>query len=111
MAVKRYREMKVDIIPGGAQRRLGFTDNLMMVIIDFDHGPQLEPDPPHSHPHEQVSYVADGEIYFFLEDQRQQLGPGDMFMVPQLMILQQSENPRVRGLMFGMHLCMNLLVI
>ena len=82
MAVKRYDEMKVDILPNGAQRRLGYTDHLMMVIIDFDHGPQTEPDPPHAHPHEQVSYVAEGEIYFFLDDQRQRLGPGDIFLVP-----------------------------
>lgn len=74
--------MKVDIIPGGAQRRLGYTDNLMMVIIDFDNGPQSEPDPPHSHPHEQTCYVAAGEIFFFLDDQCEQLGPGDMFLVP-----------------------------
>jgi len=82
MAVQRYTEMKVDIIPGGAKRRLGHTDNLMMVIIDFEGGPQTEPDPSHSHPHEQVSYVAEGEIFFFLEDQRERLGPGDMFLVP-----------------------------
>ena len=82
MAVKRYSDMKADILPGGAQRRLGNTDNLMMVIIDFDNGPQREPDPPHSHPNEQVSYVAEGEIFFFLENQRQRLSAGDMFLVP-----------------------------
>ena len=54
----------------------------MMVIFDFDDGPRTEPDPPHSHPHEQVSYVAEGEIYFFLEDKREHLIPGDMFLVP-----------------------------
>lgn len=34
-------------------------------VIDFDDGPTSEPDPPHSHPHEQVSYVSEGEIIFF----------------------------------------------
>jgi quercetin dioxygenase-like cupin family protein len=80
MAVQRYDEMKVDFIRDGAERRLGYTDNLMMVIIDFDDGPQAEPDPPHAHPHEQVSYVAEGEIYFFIEDKCERLGPGDMFL-------------------------------
>ena len=74
--------MKVDLIRDGAERRLGYTDNLMMVIIDFDDGPQTEPDPPHNHPHEQVSYVAEGEIFFFLENDCERLGPGDMFLVP-----------------------------
>jgi quercetin dioxygenase-like cupin family protein len=74
--------MKVDFIRDGAERRLGYTENLMMTIFDFKDGPQSEPDPPHSHPHEQVSYVAEGEIYFFLEGACERLGPGDMFLVP-----------------------------
>jgi quercetin dioxygenase-like cupin family protein len=82
MAVQRYVEMKADLIREGAERRLGYTDNLMMVIIDFEDGPQTEPDPPHAHPHEQVSYVAKGEIFFLLEDECERLGPGDMFLVP-----------------------------
>jgi len=82
MAVQRYAEMEVALIREGAERRLGHTDNLMMVIIDFDDGPQTEPDPPHAHPNEQVSYVAEGEIYFFIDDQCERLGPGDMFLAP-----------------------------
>jgi quercetin dioxygenase-like cupin family protein len=53
-----------------------------MVVIDFDDGPKEEPDPPHSHPHEQVSYVAEGEILFLLDGQAERLGPGDVFLVP-----------------------------
>jgi quercetin dioxygenase-like cupin family protein len=82
MATQRYAEMKVDFIRDGVERRLGYTKNLMMTIFDFKDGPQSEPDPPHSHPHEQVSYVAEGEIYFFLEGECEHLGPGDMFLVP-----------------------------
>ena len=82
MAVQRYTETKADLIRAGAERRLGHTDHLMMTIIDFNDGPQTEPDPPHAHPHEQISYVAEGEIYFFLEGERERLGPGDMFLVP-----------------------------
>jgi quercetin dioxygenase-like cupin family protein len=82
MTVKRYSEMKADRFRAGAERRLGHTENMMMVIIDFENGPQAEPDPPHSHPHEQVSYVAEGEIFFFLEGECERLGPGDMFLVP-----------------------------
>jgi quercetin dioxygenase-like cupin family protein len=69
MAVQRYAEMKPDLIREGtdgtigAERRLGYTDNLMMTTIDFYNGPQDEPDPPHTHSHEQISYVVDGEIF------------------------------------------------
>lgn len=63
-------------------RHLTHTENLMMVVIDFDDGPTSEPDPPHSHPHEQISYVAAGEIIVVLGDEQTRLGPGDMFTVP-----------------------------
>jgi quercetin dioxygenase-like cupin family protein len=82
MAVQKYAEMKVDQIQEGRERRLGYSENLMMVIIDFRDGPQTKPDPPHAHPHEQISYVAEGEILFFLEEVCERLGSGDIFLVP-----------------------------
>ena len=82
MAVQRYSEMKTSLVREGVERRLGHTEALMMVIIDFNDGPQAEPDPPHTHPHEQVSYVAEGEVFFLLEGACERLGPGDMFLVP-----------------------------
>jgi quercetin dioxygenase-like cupin family protein len=82
MAVLKYDEVAVTKIRAGAERRLGHTDNLMMVVIDFYDGPKDEPDPPHSHPHEQVSYVAEGEIVFVLEEERTRLGPGDVVLIP-----------------------------
>ncbi|MFP4345727.1 MAG: cupin domain-containing protein [Anaerolineales bacterium] len=36
----------------------------------------------HSHLHEQVSYVAEGEILLVTEDQKTHLKPGDLFLVP-----------------------------
>lgn len=82
MTALKYHEMPAEKIREGAERRLGHTDNLMIVVIDFDDGPKAEPDPPHSHPHEQVSYVAEGEILFIIEGQETRLGPGDVFLVP-----------------------------
>lgn len=66
----------------GRTRYLAHTDQLMMAVIDFNDGPTDAPDPPHSHPHEQVSYVATGEIFFFLGNEETRLGPGDIFTVP-----------------------------
>ena len=82
MAVQRYSEMKAVRVRDGVERRLGYVENLMMTIFDFDNGPQTEPDPPHTHPHVQVSYVVEGEIIFFLDGNGERLGPGDMFLVP-----------------------------
>jgi quercetin dioxygenase-like cupin family protein len=82
MATLKYDEMAVEQIRDGVERRLGHTDNLMIVVIDFDDGPTDEADPPHSHPHEQVSYVAEGEILFVLGDQQTHLKAGDLYLVP-----------------------------
>jgi quercetin dioxygenase-like cupin family protein len=66
----------------GVDRRLGYTPNLMMTVIDFNNGPATQPDPLHSHPHEQITYVAEGEIVFVLGEDSARLGPGDMVVVP-----------------------------
>jgi hypothetical protein len=36
MAVQRYADMKVNFIREGVERRLGYTQNLMMTIFDFN---------------------------------------------------------------------------
>jgi quercetin dioxygenase-like cupin family protein len=78
----KYSEMPAESLRPGVQRRLAHTDRLMIAVIDLDDGPKAQPDPPHTHPHEQVSYVAEGEINFFLEGQSFHLTPGDIFLVP-----------------------------
>ncbi|MBN1659896.1 MAG: cupin domain-containing protein [Anaerolineae bacterium] len=82
MGVVRYDAAAVSAVRAGVARRLGYGEKLMMTVIDFDDGPQDAPDPPHAHPHEQASYVAEGEILFFLDGQPERLGPGDLFLVP-----------------------------
>jgi quercetin dioxygenase-like cupin family protein len=52
----------------------------MTVIVDFSGGPWAEAEPFHSHPHEQTSYVAEGEIIFYCEGEPEQhLKAGDLF--------------------------------
>jgi quercetin dioxygenase-like cupin family protein len=70
-------------VKDGVTRRLIHGNDLMTVVIDFTNGPWAEPDPPHHHVHEQTTYVAEGELIFFCEDEQQQrLKTGDMFFVP-----------------------------
>jgi quercetin dioxygenase-like cupin family protein len=82
MPVLKYSEMPFTRFRPGGERRIGFTDQLMIVVVDFSDGPQSQPDPPHSHPHEQVSYVVEGEINFIMNGEQTHLIPGDMFLVP-----------------------------
>jgi len=82
MGVVREKEVARASIGDRRERYLGHTDSLMMVVIDFNDGPTDQPDPPHSHPHEQMSYVAAGEIVVHIGEAQERLGPGDMFTVP-----------------------------
>lgn len=82
MSVVRWAETTPELIAPGRKRYLAHTEDLMVVVIDFEDGPHAAPDPPHSHPHQQVTYVAEGELLFFLGDEPHALGPGDLIAVP-----------------------------
>lgn len=82
MAVILKNDAQIEKIAKGRKRYLAHTDNLMIAVIDFHDGPTAEPDPAHTHPHEQVSYVAAGKIIFFLDGKGTSLEEGDMYTVP-----------------------------
>lgn len=80
MSVKKFNESTPEIVRDGLERRNIYTSNLMTVIVDFSDGPWAEAEPFHSHPHEQTSYVAEGEIIFYCYGEPEQhLKSGDMF--------------------------------
>jgi len=83
MAVLKYNEATVQHPAEGIERRLVHLEKMLTAVLDFSNGPQSEPDPMHSHPHEQISYIAEGEVLFFMEgEEPEHLKPGDMFYVP-----------------------------
>lgn len=82
MTVVKRAETTPESIAAGRTRYLAHTDHLMMVVIDFEDGPQDQPDPPHFHPHEQVTYVAAGDLLFFINGEPQRLTAGDVITVP-----------------------------
>lgn len=83
MPVLKFKDAAITRIKEGVERRFIHTPGLMMTVIDFLNGPWEQPDPPHSHVHEQTTYVVEGEIIFFCEGETEQgLKAGDMFSVP-----------------------------
>jgi mannose-6-phosphate isomerase-like protein (cupin superfamily) len=83
MKVLKFDEVPYEKVREGHQRKMIYTDHLMTVINDFSHGPWREPEPFHSHPHEQTLYMAEGEVIFYCEDEPEQhLNPGDMVAIP-----------------------------
>ena len=66
----------------GRERRIAHLENLMMVVFDFRDGPMKNPEAPHSHPHEQITYVAEGELLFFKGSEEYHLSEGDLITIP-----------------------------
>lgn len=69
-------------IASGVFRKFIHLDKLMTAIIDFTNGPWDEPEPHHSHPHEQTSYVAKGELMVYIGEEEHHIQEGDVFYVP-----------------------------
>ena len=82
MTIIRRNDVTPEPIAPGRTRYLAHSDHLMVVVIDFEDGPSAQPDPPHHHPHEQVTYVAEGELYFFIDGEPHRLSAGDLITVP-----------------------------
>jgi quercetin dioxygenase-like cupin family protein len=97
MAFYKQKELSAEVIGRGRKRAGVHTDKLMMVIFDFEDGPAGEPDPFHSHPHEQISYVVSGKVVYYLGDEKQTMEAGDMVTIPpNLPHAIQTLTPKVR---------------
>jgi mannose-6-phosphate isomerase-like protein (cupin superfamily) len=79
--IKKSESLKQKITPG-FERRIAYLGNIMVVICDFTSGPMAEPDKQHSHPHEQISYLEEGELWLFLGKEKHHLTKGDIYTVP-----------------------------
>ena len=82
MHVQLEKDDEKTILKPNVTRRIAHLNNMLTAVITFENGPMPEPDPVHSHPHEQISYVAEGELYFFIENEKHKLQKGDIFLVP-----------------------------
>ncbi len=63
------------------RRKIIHLDHLMVTVMEFLNGPMEQPDPPHKHVHEQITYVASGTLKLFVEDREYLLTEGDVFKI------------------------------
>lgn len=82
MGMIKSSEVTPEVVTKGRTRYLAHLPNLMMVVMDCHDGPTSQPDPPHSHPHEQISYVVSGEVNVVVGNEVTHLGSRDIFTVP-----------------------------
>lgn len=54
-------------------------EKMTLTIMEFEPNTQL---PGHSHPHEQVGYMVEGEAEFLIEGQSYQVRAGQMWRLP-----------------------------
>ena len=80
MAVIRRQAVKV--VAPGQTRYQAHTDNVMLVVFEFHKQAVQAQIPPHSHPHEQVSYVAAGSLRYLVGRKWDRLEAGDMVTIP-----------------------------
>jgi mannose-6-phosphate isomerase-like protein (cupin superfamily) len=83
VSVVAYRDTEGEHFREGCERRIVHTSQLMTVLLDVGNGPWESPDPYHSHPHEQTTFVAEGELLFLVEgDPPRHLRAGDLVAIP-----------------------------
>jgi quercetin dioxygenase-like cupin family protein len=83
VSVISYRDSQGERFREGCERRIVHTSRLMTVLLDLENGPWTRPDPYHSHPHEQTTFVSEGEVLFLVEgDPPLHLRPGDLVAIP-----------------------------
>ena len=69
----------VEMVPGVWRRTLNFGERLMVVQATLEEGVVV---PVHCHPHEQITYVIEGQLAMEVEGQTHVLGPGDSLLFP-----------------------------
>ena len=82
MAPYQENEIIHEKISPDFNRSIAHLENLMVVVCNFPNGPMENADPPHSHPHEQITYVAEGELFFYKDKKEIHLKKGDLITVP-----------------------------
>lgn len=83
MPVLKFEDVPFERVNERMKRKIIFTENLMTVLVEFSGGPWPDADPLHNHPHQQTSYVAEGEVIFYSEGEPERLmKTGDMIAFP-----------------------------
>ncbi len=68
-----------EMLPGVVRRVLNYGDKTMLVELHMAKDAIV---PEHTHPHEQIGYLASGKMEFRIGDETKVLNPGDSWLVP-----------------------------
>ena len=79
MLVHRSSATPVEMLPGVVRRTLTEGERMMLIEVTLAQGTVV---PLHTHPHEQIGYLASGRLLWELGDERRELAAGDSWLVP-----------------------------
>jgi len=79
MLVHRSSATPVEMLPGVVRRTLTEGERMMLIEVTLEQGAVV---PLHTHPHEQIGYLASGRLLWELGDERRELSAGDSWLVP-----------------------------
>jgi len=79
MISRNCESIPVQVLPGLVRRTLAQTDSLMLCEFTFNRNVQV---PIHTHPHEQVGYIAEGSVEMTIDGKKYELSKGDSYCAP-----------------------------
>ena len=79
MIVKHSDADPVSMLPGITRRTLSQGEALMLCEFSFDARVEI---PVHTHPNEQVGYVAKGHVEMTIAGEKYELNQGDSYSAP-----------------------------
>ncbi len=77
--IKKSQVEVENVAPGMTRQIMGYDSDIMLVKVDFEKGGIGE---PHTHRHQQVSYVVSGKFEVTIGGKSEVLESGDAFVVP-----------------------------
>ncbi len=69
----------VEMFPGVVRRTLNSGDRTTLLEVALAKGATV---PSHTHPHEQIGYVASGRVRFEIAGEERELRAGDSYLIP-----------------------------
>ena len=79
MISKYSSSSPVEMLPGLIRRTLASGKTMMVVEFTLEAGVEI---PGHTHPHEQIGYIASGNVRLIIDGEPFDLGPGDTYYAP-----------------------------
>jgi quercetin dioxygenase-like cupin family protein len=76
----RYEEsLPIEMIPGLVRRTVADGGSMMICEFTLEKGVEI---PVHAHPQEQIGYVVSGKLRITVNEESEDLGPGDCYYAP-----------------------------